>query len=136
VAREVLDNLSIKADRSDVTLHLVEPEDQIQIEADEGALFVLLKNLVENALDFSPAGSVVEVRLCDTGLSVDDQGPGVPGEHREQVFERFWRAPGQTRAGSGLGLALVHEIAVAHGWKVNCGEAAGGGGSFTVHWQP
>jgi len=136
VAREVLDNLSFKADRSDVTLHLVEPEDQIQIEADEGALFVLLKNLVENALDFSPAGSVVEVRLCASGLSVDDQGPGVPGEHREQVFERFWRAPGQTRAGSGLGLALVHEIAVAHGWKVNCGEAAGGGGSFTVHWQP
>lgn len=136
VARKVLDNLAFKADRSDVTLHLEELEDRIQIQADEGALFVLLRNLVENAVDFSPPGSVVKVRLCASGLSVDDDGPGVPEELRARVFERFWRAPGQTRAGSGLGLALVHEIAVAHGWKVNCGAAAGGGASFTVHWQP
>jgi signal transduction histidine kinase len=136
VARRVLDHLAFKANRSDVTLHLEEPEDPVRIEADEGALFVLLRNLVENAVDFSPAGSVVKVRLGAAGLSVDDDGPGVPGEHRARVFERFWRAPGQTRAGSGLGLALVHEIAVAHGWTVNCGAAAGGGASFTVHWQP
>jgi signal transduction histidine kinase len=136
VARQVLDNLAFKAHRSDVTLHLEEPEIQIPIEADEGALFVLLRNLVENALDFSPAGSVVKVSLCATGLRVDDQGTGVPGEHRARVFERFWRAPGQTRPGSGLGLALVHEIAIAHGWTVHCADAVGGGASFSVHWQP
>jgi two-component system sensor histidine kinase TctE len=135
VAREVLDNLAFKAHRADITLHLQAREVQIQIEADHGALFVLLRNLVENALDFSPTGSVVTVILDATGLSVDDQGPGVPCEHRAQVFERFWRAPGQTRPGSGLGLALVHEIASAHGWKVHCGETANGGASFSVHWQ-
>ncbi len=136
VAREVLDHLAFKAHRAEVTLHLEGPEVQTEIEADAGALFVLLRNLVENALDFSPAGSVVKVSLSASCLSVDDQGPGVPREHRAWVFERFWRAPGQTRPGSGLGLALVHEIAVAHGWKVSCGETAGGGASFTVQWQP
>lgn len=136
VAREVLDHLAFKAHRLDVTLQMEEPETQVEIEADAGALFVLLRNLVENAIDFSPAGSAVKVSLCATGLCIHDQGPGVPREQRARVFERFWRAPGQTRPGSGLGLALVQEIAVAHSWKVNCGESSGGGASFTVHWLP
>ena len=136
VARDVLDHLAFKAHRSDITLHLQEPGLELQIEADPGALFVLLKNLVENAIDFSPAGSVVAVQLHATGCSVDDNGPGVPAEHRAQVFERFWRAPGQARTGSGLGLSLVQEVAVAHGWTVVCGEAAGGGASFSVRWCP
>lgn len=136
VAREVLDHLAFKAHRSDITLCLQEPEVEVWIEADAGAMFVLLKNLVENAIDYSPVGSVVEVRVNSAGLRVDDSGPGVPVECRAQVFERFWRAPGQTRTGSGLGLALVHEIAAAHGWTVRCTEAAGGGASFAVCWSP
>jgi len=135
VARAVLDHLAFKAQRADITLHLQEPEVEVQVEADAGALFVLLKNLVENALDFSPPGSDVRVRLDDAGVAVEDHGPGVPPEYRAQVFERFWRAPGQTRTGSGLGLALVREIVVAHGWSVECGAAPGGGASFRVRWR-
>jgi two-component system sensor histidine kinase TctE len=136
VAREVLDHLAFKANRLDVALHLRESADDVQIEADSGALFVLLKNLVENAIDFSPPGSDVVVRIEEQGLSVDDRGPGVPAEHRTQVFERFWRAPGQVRPGSGLGLALVREIAVAHDWAVSCGQSSGGGAAFSVRWRP
>lgn len=135
VARAVLDHLAFKAQRADITLHLQEPEVDVQVEADAGALFVLLKNLVENALDFSPPGSDVRVRLDDAGVAVEDHGPGVPPEYRAQVFERFWRAPGQTRTGSGIGLALVREIVVAHGWSVECGAAPGGGASFRVRWR-
>jgi signal transduction histidine kinase len=135
VARAVLDHLAFKAQRADITLHLQEPEVEVQVEADAGALFVLLKNLVENALDFSPPGSDVRVRLDDAGVAVEDHGPGVPPEYRAQVFERFWRAPGQTRTGSGIGLALVREIVVAHGWSVECGAAPGGGASFRVRWR-
>jgi signal transduction histidine kinase len=135
VVREVLHQLAFKAHRDDVTLHLQEPADAVQIEADAGALFILVKNLVENALDFSPPGSEVLVALDEAGLRVDDHGPGVPVDHRAQVFERFWRAPGQARSGSGLGLALVSEIATAHGWSVRCEEATGGGASFIVSWQ-
>ncbi|MFN7369620.1 MAG: sensor histidine kinase, partial [Burkholderiales bacterium] len=135
VAREVLNHLAYKAHRSDITLHLEQAAVDVQIEADPGALFVLLKNLVENALDFSPPGADVKVRLSMTGISVQDHGPGVTAEHRAQIFERFWRAPGQSRSGSGLGLALVREIALAHGWSVSCSEATGGGALFTVCWQ-
>lgn len=135
VAREVLNHLAYKAHRSDITLHLEQAAVDVQIEADPGALFVLLKNLVENALDFSPPGADVKVRLSMTGISVQDHGPGVTAEHRAQIFERFWRAPGQSRSGSGLGLALVREIAHAHGWSVSCSEATGGGALFTVCWQ-
>jgi signal transduction histidine kinase len=135
VARAVLAQLAFKADRGDITLHLQEPPDVLQIDADAGALYVLVKNLVENALDFSPSGSEVRVTVSAEGLSVDDQGPGVPVQYRAQVFERFWRLPGQARPGSGLGLALVHDIAAAHGWTVSCGEAGGGGASFKLRWQ-
>ena len=134
VIREVLHQLAFKAHRGDITLHLQEPAGRVEIEADAGALFILVKNLVDNALDFSPPGSDVRVALDDAGLRVDDRGPGVPAEHRAQVFERFWRAPGQTRPGSGLGLALVADIAAAHGWAVRCEEAPGGGASFEVRW--
>ncbi|MFM8770316.1 MAG: sensor histidine kinase, partial [Rubrivivax sp.] len=134
VAREVLDHLAFKAHRSDVTLHLEEPAQDVLIDADAGAFFVLLKNLIENAIDFSPPGSHVKVLLSGTGVSVEDRGPGIPLELRSQVFERFWRAPGQDRTGSGLGLALVSEIALAHGWTVSCEEAPGGGALFTVRW--
>jgi signal transduction histidine kinase len=136
VAREVLDHLAFKAHRTDLTVYLKESSDDVQIQADAGALFVLLKNLVENAIDFSSPGSDVIVQVEDQGLNVEDHGPGVPVEHRAQVFERFWRAPGQNRPGSGLGLALVREICIAHGWTVSCGEASGGGASFSVRWHP
>jgi signal transduction histidine kinase len=135
VAREVLDHLAFKAHRSNITLHLEETEINREIEADPGALFVLLKNLVENALDFSPPGADVKVQVSMTGISVQDHGPGVAAEHRAKIFERFWRAPGQTRGGSGLGLALVREIALAHDWTVSCDETPGGGALFTVGWQ-
>ena len=134
VAREVLDHLAFKAERRDLTLHLQEPDGELQIEADPGALFVLLKNLVENAIEFSPPGADVGVWLDEAGLRVDDHGPGVAPEHRAQVFERFWRAPEQSRPGSGLGLALVREIATAHGWTVRCGQTPDGGASFSVRW--
>jgi signal transduction histidine kinase len=135
VAREVLDHLAFKAHRSNITLHLEETKVNREIEADPGALFVMLKNLVENALDFSPPGTDVKVQLSMTGISVQDHGPGVAAEHRAKIFERFWRAPGQTRGGSGLGLALVREIALAHHWTVSCDETPGGGALFTVGWQ-
>lgn len=136
VARDVLDHLVFRAHRSDITLHLQESDVDVMLEADSGALFVLINNLVENALEFSPPGSVVTTRLDAESLSVEDSGPGVPIEYRTQVFERFWRAPGQVRPGSGLGLAVVREIAVAHGWSVHCGESATGGASFRVCWRP
>lgn len=94
---------------------------------DAEQLRVLLDNLVGNALRFTPRGGVVDVVVADADgcavLRVLDNGPGVPAEARDQVFERFHRAPGVAPAhagesGSGLGLAIVKAIAEAHGAKV------------------
>jgi signal transduction histidine kinase len=135
VARDVMDHLAFKANRKDVTLHLIEPATDVSIQADAGALFILIKNLAENAIEFSPLGSEVKLQIDNTGMIMEDHGPGVSAEYRLEVFERFWRAPGQTRSGSGLGLAIVREIALAHGWSLCCNDAPGGGALFSVHWQ-
>jgi signal transduction histidine kinase len=115
-----------------VSLHIVSEQGPVSVKADEGELFVLLKNLVENAIDFSPAGGTVRIRLLTDRLHVDDEGSGVPPGQQEKVFERFWRGTQGDRPGSGLGLAIVHDVAVAHGWQVRCGSASTGGASFEV----
>jgi signal transduction histidine kinase len=100
--------------------------------ADRGELFTLLKNLVENALDFSPEGGIVRIVVGAGGLAVEDEGPGVPEDRREKVFERFWRGTQGDRPGSGLGLAICLEVAAAHGWRIVCTQAALGGARFEV----
>ena len=59
-----------------------------------------------------------------------DQGPGIPPESLPRVFERFFRVPGQTKQGAGLGLALAREIVVAHGGSIACTGTSGGGSDF------
>jgi two-component system sensor histidine kinase TctE len=81
----------------------------------------LIRNLVDNALQYTPAGGTVTVRVVDDPfgqvvvLQVEDSGPGIPVAEREQVFRPFYRALGTNVDGSGLGLAIVREIALQHG---------------------
>jgi signal transduction histidine kinase len=65
-------------------------------------------------------------------VSVSDCGPGVAPEDRARVFERFWRGRGERQVGAGLGLAIVAEIARAHGGTVEVGDAPGGGALFVL----
>lgn len=93
------------------------------IYAEREGLTSLLDNLVENAIKYSPAGGTVRVSVrlsaqsvqARIELSVEDEGPGIDAEHRERVFDRFYRLPGQTLHGSGLGLAIVRSVAERHG---------------------
>ena len=83
-----------------------------------------IRNLVDNALQYTPRGGTVTVRLLADPfgqaavLQVEDNGPGVPEAERELVFQPFYRAPGSEVDGSGLGLAIVREIAERHGGTV------------------
>jgi len=104
-----------------------------QVMVDEDRIRQVLVNLLANAVKFSTSGRQVTVRARMTGaavlVSVADQGPGIPPELRDKVFERFFqiRHEGSATQGTGLGLAIVQEIVEAHGGRVWIGEAEGGG---------
>jgi two-component system sensor histidine kinase MprB len=95
-----------------------------------------VKNLLDNAGKWSPAGSVVEVTVDGSEVSVRDHGPGVDPVDVPFVFDRFWRAPAaRSMPGSGLGLAIVRQVAEAHGGSVSVEAAPGGGACFRVRFS-
>jgi two-component system OmpR family sensor kinase/two-component system sensor histidine kinase QseC len=104
----------------------------VHLQGDAASLLVLVRNLVDNAVRHSPAGSRVLVRVQHAPpggplLVVDDAGPGIPGEERERVFDRFYRRNPAASEGSGLGLAIVRTVATRHGAQVTLGDAPLGG---------
>ncbi len=118
VAAEAATFLQRLAHRGNVHLDLRVAEGLAERRADRGALFVLLKNLIENAIQHSPGGAVVTVDVRANGISVRDEGEGIPPEHLPELFKRFWRGAARRDTGAGLGLAICHEIALAHGWSL------------------
>lgn len=105
------------------------------IHADPGALSVLSKNLLENAIHHSPEGGAVTVHADEDGLSVRDEGLGIPPEAMPHLFERFWRGPHRRDDGAGLGLSICAEIARAHGWELRASNAQRGA-LFEVRFKP
>lgn len=99
-------------------------------------------NLLQNALDFSPVGSEVTFTAVSEAerliVTVDDRGPGVPDYALPRVFERFYSLPrpGTTRKSTGLGLALVREIAHLHGGDASLANRAEGDGARAMIWVP
>ena len=81
-----------------------------------------MRNLVDNAIRYTPSGGSVKVKLDrqlkTKTLTVTDSGPGIPKELRKRVFERFYRVLGNKAPGSGLGLAIVKQIVTLHNAKI------------------
>jgi two-component system sensor histidine kinase QseC len=92
---------------------------------DETLLSTLLRNLIDNALRYSPLGSHVHVFFEPDRIVVEDQGAGVPVEQIARLGDRFHRAAGQNESGSGLGLSIVRRIAALHGLEVRFGNRRG-----------
>lgn len=90
-----------------------------------------LFNLIDNALRYTSPGGIVTVSSYQSGnecaLTVEDNGPGIPANEIQQVFERFYRIPGSSGNGCGLGLAIVREISTLHGGEIRIDEPEGGG---------
>lgn len=100
------------------------------VRGDAGQIAVLLRNLVDNALRYTPKGGSVEVAIRSgdgVTLEVADSGSGIPQEQRERVLERFYRIPGNMEPGSGLGLSIVKRIAEIHGAKIALDSSVSGG---------
>ncbi|EKS7428922.1 TPA: two-component system sensor histidine kinase QseC [Enterobacter cancerogenus] len=97
-------------------------------------LSLLVRNLLDNAIRYSPRGSVVDVTLNARSFSVRDNGPGIAPDALARVGERFYRPPGQDETGSGLGLSIVKRIAALHGMRVSLANSAESGLDVTVSW--
>ncbi|MGL5969192.1 MAG: quorum sensing histidine kinase QseC [Kluyvera sp.] len=97
-------------------------------------LSLLVRNLLDNAVRYSPAGSMVDVTLERSSFTVRDNGPGISPEALARIGERFYRPPGQDETGSGLGLSIVQRIAALHGMRVSFDNAAEGGFEVRVRW--
>ncbi|MDG1501048.1 MAG: ATP-binding protein [Planctomycetota bacterium] len=121
-------------------IHLVTRIKQgVAIQGDRAALETALLNLVENAIQYSPGGTEVEVALTVEGgsaiLAVTDQGPGILAEHMSRLFERFYRVDkdrSRSLGGTGLGLSIVRNVAAAHGGTARVESELGKGSRFWI----
>lgn len=111
----------------------------VHVTGHEWLLRELLGNLLDNALKYTPSGGTVTLRCAWLGaervpfLEVEDDGPGVPAQERDRVLERFYRVPGTSGEGNGLGLAIADEIARVHRSQLLVDIGRGGRGArFTL----
>jgi two-component system sensor histidine kinase SenX3 len=133
-----LERVAATAERADVRI-TTDVDDELQILGDEAQLLSALTNLLDNAIKYSDAGSVVHVEVAqtdgDVGISVRDEGVGIPTRDLERVFERFYRvdrARSRQTGGTGLGLAIVRHVAANHGGEVTVRSREGEGAVFTL----
>lgn len=117
VAREAVNYLIPMARAAGVKLTLPHPQ-SVEWTADRAAVFTLLKNLLENAIQHSPPDSEVVILVNSQELMIRDSGPGVEKDKLPRIFDRFWRGAHRRDHGSGLGLTICKEIVIAHGWEI------------------
>jgi signal transduction histidine kinase len=118
----------------------VDAERSLPVDGNPDELHRMVLNLLDNAARHTPPGAAIELRLRAAGgdavVEVADDGPGVPPELREQIFERFVRGEGPADTavggGSGLGLTIVRAVATSHGGRAEVAESEAGGALFRV----
>jgi len=138
LVQEVIDGFAPLAAARGAKLSATVPDDLV-VPADPGAVRQMLLNLLDNAVKYGPAGQEVRIgALHDNGVAklwVDDGGPGIPRAERERVWERFWRLERDREsavAGSGIGLAVVRELASLHHGRAWIDNPAAGVGTRVV----
>ncbi len=127
------------ASNKEITLELDAAGD-CDYEVDSEMFGSMIDNLLDNAIRYSEAGTRVTARinLSQDGiqLSISDEGPGIPEKHRERVFERFFRVPGNEQTGSGLGMNIARRIAAQHGGTLTLSDGPESRGLTVKIWLP
>lgn len=139
VVREAMERLEAEAARRGVTLHF-EPSPALAVPVAADLLALVVGNLLDNAVKFSPRGGRVQIRAFAEGteacLAVADSGPGIAADEVPRLFERFYRGDASRSPdtpGAGLGLAIAHAIVRAHSGRITVASRPGAGATFTVH---
>ena len=131
IARQVLADQAATAQGKGIELELKSP-DQAMVTGNADMLGILLRNLVDNAISYTPSHGRVSVSLISepnqVRLEVLDSGPGIPEQERQRVFDRFYRILGNEVSGSGLGLSIVKRIADFHGATLTLEDGEDGAG--------
>jgi NtrC-family two-component system sensor histidine kinase KinB len=137
LARAVIRTLMLQAQHGQVSLESDIAQEGLRLVGDPIKLSWVLSNLIGNALRYTPAGGRISVEASRNGntiqLRVADNGPGIPQEMLDRIFERFtqWNINGTEAGGAGLGLAIVKEIVEAHSGRIFV-ASSGTGSIFTV----
>ncbi|WP_288252982.1 HAMP domain-containing sensor histidine kinase [uncultured Hydrogenophaga sp.] len=118
VVHEAVFFLQRMAEAAGVHFTVYSPAVDVRWRADRGALFTLLKNLMENAVQHAHVGTDVCIEIQRDTLTVRDHGAGAQADQLPLLFTRFWRGAHRRDKGAGLGLAICQEIALAHGWTL------------------
>lgn len=118
LATEIIAYLAPHALEKEIDIELLPSPPDATVLGNDTALGILIRNVVDNAIRYTPTHGEVKIAIIDTGnqiiFSVSDSGTGIPIELRERVFERFYRILGTKASGSGLGLAIVSQISALH----------------------
>lgn len=138
LAKESANLLDVLAEEKEQSIR-VEGSETIQVNADRTILRQALVNLIDNAVKFSPEKGIIQIRVQEDGpdavVEVQDNGPGIPPEHRARIFERFYRvdkARARQEGGTGLGLSIVEWAVKAHRGTVEVDCEHGPGSIFRI----
>jgi heavy metal sensor kinase len=138
LTRDVVSSLGILAEERGQRLQ-VDVTDGVSVKVDRLVLREAITNVVANAITYGPHGSTVDARVRSDGrqaiLTVADQGPGIAPEHRERIFDRFFRldeARSRESGGAGLGLAIAKWAVEINGGHISVSAAANGGSVFSI----
>jgi signal transduction histidine kinase len=140
MAQAVCAELAPLAIQKDQQLELDVSPDLPPVIGNADLLAMLLANLVDNAIHYTPKGGCITVGVHQVDsflqLEVSDNGPGIAPEHREQMFARFSRMPDQMQSGTGLGLAIARRIAELHSARIELVDSPLGRGITAQVWIP
>ena len=139
LARTVVHDIEPQAQRAGIEIEMSGPDSGMSVHADESALAVALRNLVDNAIKYSPGQSTVRVEWKKederVAISVVDRGSGIPRKEHQAIFRKFVRgraaAAGHVQ-GTGVGLSMAQEIVRAHRGEIRLDSEVGRGSTFTI----
>jgi signal transduction histidine kinase len=139
LAREVADSQQCRAEELGLRLEVVLPEAPVTVRTDRDAVSQTLLNLLDNAFKYAAGGGQVQVEMAEVAQGVElrvmDRGPGIPREHQEKIFEKFYRIDDSLttrKPGAGLGLSIARRMMRDLGGELRYAPRPGGGACFTV----